>query len=194
MTGHLTPEQLLDVADGTQARSAFPHLAECTACRGELEALARTIAAVHVDVPEPSPLFWDHFASRVRESIAREREPRPVWFRPLAAALGAFAVLVLVVSWARLQPAPGAVAPRDVAVIQAPSTGREINQAIEDESLDFVADLAGDLDWETVAEAGLTAGHGTADRVLLDLSTEESAELERLLHEALGAAPTTSGV
>src|SRR5689334_13377184 len=32
-----------------------------------------------VDVPEPSPLFWDHLSQRVRTAVASEPVPQPRW-------------------------------------------------------------------------------------------------------------------
>ena len=41
-----------------------------------------------VDVPEPSPLFWDHFSSRVRAAIV-DRDRSPSW-QPVTADVEAF--------------------------------------------------------------------------------------------------------
>ena len=58
---HLRPDELVDLAEGTRAESAAPHLAECAVCRLQLGDLKAMIsAAAEVDVPEPSPFFWDH--------------------------------------------------------------------------------------------------------------------------------------
>ena len=32
--------------------------------------------AAQAEVPEPSPLFWDHFSARVRDAVAAEGAPR----------------------------------------------------------------------------------------------------------------------
>src|SRR5438132_10596593 len=61
------------------------------------------IAALReVDVPEPSPLFWNHLSERVREAVANEPAPAPRWINRLnvawaAGVFGAVAVVVLVV-------------------------------------------------------------------------------------------------
>ena len=59
---HVKPDELVDIAEGTRAESSAPHLATCDDCRRQL-ADVRTMmsAAAEVEVPEPSPLFWDHF-------------------------------------------------------------------------------------------------------------------------------------
>src|ERR1051325_8890597 len=75
---HLTPEELLDLAEGARAESAAPHLEPCAACREHVAALRATMSlAADVDVPEPSPLFWDHLSRRVREAVAAEELTTP---------------------------------------------------------------------------------------------------------------------
>jgi hypothetical protein len=62
-------ERLLAVDDVLEAPRAA-HLAACEGCRAEVEALRGVVARVRaVDVPEPSPLFWDHLAARVGDAI-----------------------------------------------------------------------------------------------------------------------------
>ncbi len=63
---HLSHDELLDAAEGHGG--GREHVDACTACRAEVEALAAALReAKSVDVPEPSPLFWEHLAARVRE-------------------------------------------------------------------------------------------------------------------------------
>src|SRR5437867_2824093 len=72
---HLSAEEFVDAAEGTLAAVRAAHLRTCEACRTQadsLGALLRDTAAI--DVPDPSPLFWDHFSARVRERIAGQPE------------------------------------------------------------------------------------------------------------------------
>ncbi|HMJ87729.1 MAG TPA: hypothetical protein VK504_31355, partial [Vicinamibacterales bacterium] len=74
---HLQPDELIDLAEGTRAESSATHLAECAVCRLQLEELKAMLStAADVDVPEPSPLFWDHFSARVRQAVDAEGAPR----------------------------------------------------------------------------------------------------------------------
>ena len=58
---HLTPEQFVDLADGTQPESAMPHLTTCETCRRELADLRAMMSEAegpgHDEVPEPPPFL-----------------------------------------------------------------------------------------------------------------------------------------
>ena len=76
---HLSRDERLLALEGAlhAARQAHTSRAACR-CRTEVDALApRRGAGSAVDVPEPSPLFWDHLAARVGDAIAREPAPSP---------------------------------------------------------------------------------------------------------------------
>src|SRR5262245_1608186 len=82
---HLSGDALVDLVEGLVSEADVPHLASCDRCRDQLAGLRamRTLAAEKevVDVPEPSPLFWDHFSARVREAVASEPPPPDGWWR-----------------------------------------------------------------------------------------------------------------
>ncbi|MCC7177846.1 MAG: hypothetical protein IT177_05580 [Acidobacteria bacterium] len=68
---HLTPDELIDAAEGTLDVERQHHVDTCEACRGEAEALRALLReATGMRLPEPSPLFWDHFSARVRAAVA----------------------------------------------------------------------------------------------------------------------------
>src|SRR5262245_25481785 len=102
---HLSPEQLLDLAEGADA-GAESHLQACEACRQQVASLRLTMAAVSdVAVPEPSPLFWEHLSTRVRDATAQEPATSRwhVWtgslrFWRFAAVAGAAGVLAVALS------------------------------------------------------------------------------------------------
>jgi hypothetical protein len=70
--------------------------------------------------------------------------------------------------------------PAPVAATTAPA-----DAAREDPGFAVVADLVGDLDWETAVSAGLTVAPGAADRAVLELTASEQQELTRLLKAEL---------
>ncbi len=196
MRRHLSAEELLDVVEGWPTPESVAHLRGCDACRSTALGLSETICAVtEASVPEPSPLFWDHLSSRVREAVAAEPPAvgagvgtmRPwrwlVW--PTAAGVAAAAVIVAVVVGRRPALAPKPLPPAVVLQLEV-----EESVLADDESLMLLADLADDLEWEAAAEAGLTVAQGATDRAVADLSEPERAALQQMLADALaGNAP-----
>src|SRR3984893_7570781 len=70
---HLSPQDLIDLAEGFRDEWSAPHLRGCGTCQRELAELRRVMSVVaEVAVPEPSPLFWDHLSRRVREAVAAD--------------------------------------------------------------------------------------------------------------------------
>ena len=70
---HLNEEELIDLSDGVRPECSTPHLASCESCRRQLADLRAVMsAAAAVEVPEPSPLFWQHLSARVREAVSNE--------------------------------------------------------------------------------------------------------------------------
>ena len=189
---HLKDEELLDIAEGTRPESSAPHLGGCDSCRAQLDELrAMMSAAQEVDVPEPSPLFWDHLSSRVHEAVAAEGEPPrrldvPIWRRVLVpfSAVALAAVLIAVSATLRA-PAPLPTPPGTVVADLAPAVEllRDISSD-EDVSLTLVASLTDHVDLDTVREAGL-ATRGSAEAAITHMSESELRELGRLLKEEL---------
>lgn len=190
---HLNEEELIDLAEGAQTESsAAAHVASCESCRRQLADLRAMIAAAtDVDVPEPSPLFWDHLSARVREAVANgESSASNSWAARvmswrLLLPVGALAAVALaaVIALGTGGPQPVSTGGSTPVVAEA-ATGSGAAVA-EDPSLNLIADLASDLDWDAAAEAGLTAVGGTVDRAVLELTPEERVELRRLLKEEL---------
>ena len=186
MTSHLTPEQFVDALDRPLSEDRKAHLAVCGACADELAEMRRVIADVGVagDVPEPSPLFWDHFSERVREAVDAVPEPLPWWragWRPVLAFAGVLGVVVIA---AVLRPGPArSVSPLpDAAVPATISAGAE-----SDAMWDMIATLAPEVPVDQAFEAGLAPSSGTADAAIASLSEAQRRELVRLLKAEMGA-------
>ena len=192
---HLTPEELVDVTEGAEADAAFPHLVSCDACRRQVAELQQTMMAVaDVEVPEPSPLFWDHFSARVGSAVAGE----PIasarggairwasWRVAFASAACAAVVLVVAVTlrlgtWPAV---PGISAPVSTLVETNASPDDRVTFD-DDPALAVLADLTSELDWNAAFEAGLGPLVGSADTIVVVLDEGERLELQRLLEEAL---------
>jgi hypothetical protein len=190
---HLQPDELIDIAEGTRAESSAAHLAECAVCRLQLEELkAMMSAAADVDVPEPSPLFWDHFSARVRQAVDAEGAPRrSFWTWPrVAIPAVSIATVVLAVAVTLNRGNTGPVVAPLPAVVPAPvapvaSVDLLVDpQAADDTALTLVAELSSDMDFETAREAGLAA-RGSAEHAVTHLTGSELRELQRLLQEEL---------
>jgi hypothetical protein len=200
---HLKTEELVDIAEGTRPESAAPHLAACAPCRAQLSELRAMISAANeADVPEPSPLFWDHLSSRVSEAVAADSVPRRSWLKvalwsrgvlgPLP-AVGAVALLIAVFIPVLRAPAPlfppapigVAVPPPPIAAVADARPELLSDLTTEnDPSLTLVATLTDDVDLETAREAGLTP-RGSAEHAVTHMSDGELRELGRLLKEEL---------
>ena len=196
---HLSTDHLVDIAEGTRPESSAPHLQTCASCRKQLDDLRAMMTAVaEVDVPEPSPLFWDHFSARVHQAVAAERESPASRFswawlqRPLVWAPGLAAVLLAVAMLSRVGPFDSQGRPAVDPGSTGTSTVASVDTTVEpfvvtdDPSLSLVADLAADLDWDAVVEAGLTTHVGMDNDVVLQLTDGERRELRQILQMELG--------
>jgi hypothetical protein len=84
-TSHLTPEELIDSRERQLPPARQAHADTCAVCRAELAHLDEVLLDVAaVDVPEPSPLFWDHLSTRIRDRVAHEPPPSAGRDHPLA--------------------------------------------------------------------------------------------------------------
>ncbi len=196
---HLNAEELVDLAEGTRAESAAPHLRGCAQCRAQLDEMRAMISAVaDVDVPEPSPLYWNHLSRRVQEAVAAERGQsgwnrsstfveRLVRARSFQAGIVAFASLLLVVfATSRVRaPRVSGTAHQAAALSQPAGQDSLSDVAVDtDPSLTLVATLTSTLDAEARAEAGL-ARVGSAEHAVAHMNGAELRELHRLLQEEM---------
>lgn len=119
MTRHLSSDEHVAAIEGRLDALRQTHLAECAACRDQVaegQAVLAHVAAA--GVPEPSPLFWDHFSARVRAATAgaipAARQRGWGWRGWLALTSAAMAVVltVFVVTRPPAVPAPGIVPQR----------------------------------------------------------------------------------
>jgi hypothetical protein len=207
---HLTEEQFIDLAEGVVAESTAPHLQGCGRCRQQLSELRTAMAVVaDVQLPEPSPLFWDHLSSRVHTAVAAEGASGPrswrdrpragstdivAWLRRRPVWIGGAAALIATVSM--LMPANR---PRPSVVPHAPpiatavvADGPEDGPLVDDASFSLMAELAADFDWDAAREAGLTTHVGVDGDAVNQLTEGERRELRELLQGEL--APVRRGI
>jgi len=195
---HLRPDELIDLAEGGQGEGAA-HLQSCEMCRAEVAALTAAMASVaSVEVPDPSPLFWNHLSERVRDGVAAEGSAvrgwgwasafRPSWSSAALAGVAAAVAIALFVTAPRAWPPLGTVSstpPVATAVDTAAEVVLQPFGAADDPSLTLVADLTGELDPDAMADTGWTNHAGGVEEAVANLTDDERVELHRLLTEAL---------
>lgn len=209
---HLTPEQLVDMAEGHAQDALVSHVLACAECRrqlADLNAMMSTLVDAEAELmPEPPPLFWAQFRQQVRNRIADADQGavvrgsslvnriqrwvmRPGVVLPIAAA-ATLVVLALRFSAPALPavPGPGLPAASSAATGGLPpvSTVELLHDAATDEdpSLRLVADLTIGIDWDAARDAGLVPA-GSAEHAVTHLSDDELRELRRLLEQELGS-------
>lgn len=194
---HLSRSEFVDVAENRLGGDRLRHLDACADCRREALALTDTLAAIRTeDVPEPSPLFWDHLSARISEAIDHEPLPQPAWLRwlPLGRvrvaaaglALVVFALLAGYVGWisrSLTQPPPSLVEQtlQDTETVD-PDV---LDASLPPDAWDVIAAAAGQLEIEEAHEAGLAPRPGPVERVTLDLTPQERGELLRLIEDEM---------
>ena len=199
---HLKDSEFADLIDGVLPTERRQHLDRCESCQARAAGLPAVLArAAEADVPEPSPLFWEHFSARVASAV-RDSSPQRVpatagfgWLRRPAVvwmSAAAVALLVLVTTLSRgIQPlelnAPAARVPTTDAAVLPPGVSSDAEDLEADQAWALVRTAADDLEWreEDAHAAGLSARPGSADRAVLELSAEERIELARLLDDEL---------
>jgi hypothetical protein len=184
MTTHLTPEEIVDAAEGRLSVTRQAHVSSCRACAGDVAAHAALLQELDAvrDVPEPSPLFWDHFSARTRAAIAAapQRSTWSHWLRPLVALAAAAAVLLVV--WLR----PGRGDDADMlSGSRATGPAPLVLPAVEDGPWDLVLDLASGLPFEDVQQAAAPR-RGTADALIDELTPAEREAFVKLLRSEIG--------
>ena len=187
---HLSDIELIDLIDGTLPAERQQHFGTCDACRAQAEALRSVVtSASEAAIPEPSPLFWDHFSARVHEGVQEAAAAQPVtWFaRPTLrwALAGTLATAMLVaVVWRASAPTsvrsgtPQAVAP---AAVAANDADMDTFDPDTDEAWGLVRTVADEAAWDDEDAAGLGVRPGAAERAIANLTHAERSELVRLL-------------
>ena len=198
---HLTPAQLADLIEGVLPAERAAHVGACARCRQQADELRAVMCeAREVDVPEPSPLSWDHLSQRVRDACGAEPEVGSSGWVPsgslsrLALAVATVTVIVAVVVGGVLirspieEAAPGG---DSVAALLA-NLGLDSWDAEpdlfesfgEEPAWTLVMTLAQEIEWDDTGATELV-GPGASERAVLELSPDERRELGRLLEAEL---------
>jgi hypothetical protein len=198
---HLTDVEFVDLMDGGLPVARRAHLQACETCRtraNEMDSvLARMIehrGADSSDVPEPSPLFFEHLSARVRDAVAAG-PPKTSWrarlWRPTTAMAAGLACLVLaVVTWHSIPPrgplnTPSAIL-RNAPPVAVADGGSELTDDIDaDDEWAVVRNVADQVDWDDAHDAGISTRPDAVERMTSELTTQEQSELALLLRREL---------
>ncbi|MEO6235423.1 MAG: hypothetical protein ABIQ52_00395 [Vicinamibacterales bacterium] len=200
-TRHLSDSEFVDLAEATLDARRAAHLDHCDACRAQAGMLRAALHdATAAEVPEPSPLFWNHMTARVREAIALESphagSPRH-WrgmrgLLPLAAA----AALVVAVGAGALLLRDGrreveSPAPQTSAAAMTEAARGEVTAVSDPDAAaawEVLTTAVSDVEIEEAHAAGMTVHAAALDHAVLSLSAAELSELGRLLQTEMKRA------
>jgi hypothetical protein len=187
VTHHLSSQELVDALSGQFVSTRHQrHFETCDRCRSQVADLRGVMARVGagVDVPEPSPLFWDHFSQRVRAATPEIPPVRQAWWssgwRPIVGVAAVLVALLMAVA-VRHNPLPaGSVVATDALPIPAAP-------ATEDESLNVIAQLTSGMSFEDLQLAAQPTPDAT-DALMGQLSAAEREQLVRLINAEKGSS------
>ena len=194
---HLSEAEFVDLLEDA---SALPprrgaHLETCGSCREQVDALRAMLRqTAAVDVPEPSPLFWEHLSKRVRADVAADPGAGSGWswlgirgLVPFAAAVAMVVAIfsgVLLVRGARDGHIGSLVADRTAKATPAPRAD-STSDAANAEVWAVLTAAASDVAFEEAHDAGMHVHPAAIDHAVQDLSAAERNELGRLLQSEL---------
>lgn len=198
MTTHLSSQEFVDALDRKGGTSALAparqsHLDACTSCQTQVSELRALIegAGDDADVPEPSPLFWDHFQARVLTAVQSEVPPgRLSWWtswldtRTLVALSATVVAIVASVALYRSRPAP---APLDSRVTESgmvadasASLDRPVDTGLENDEWAFVSSVMDTLEGDDIHEV-LAPSHDAVDSAIEALTSDQRDRFMKLL-------------
>jgi len=185
---HLTPGEFIDAVEDTLAPARRAHLASCGVCSQQAAQLATVLRETReIEIPEPSPLFWDRLSERVQTAIVDAGVPEgrlPRWLRwPVLVPLGGLALIILALFTAVPRESPRS---DSAAISNADGQSVSPNPAeAADAGWAVISGLVQPLDVDVARAAGIGMFPGAAERAVLQMTGAEQKELLRLLREEI---------
>jgi len=195
---HLTEHEIVDLVEHAGISRHEEHVSACERCRARVAMMRDAIARIaEADVPEPSPLFWEHLSARVREGV--EDIIPDSWWRSIVrspalnwSVAGALVMLIVVGGvWRRSTQQPAistapAIATAATSTLDAAGSDLDdIGTLDNDAAWGLVRTVADDLSWDDTIAAGVAVAPGSADRAIRSLTVAERAELVSLLQSEI---------
>jgi hypothetical protein len=188
---HLVPEEFVDLVDGVLSTERARHVETCPSCQHQASELKTAMtAARQVEVPEPSPLFWEHFSARVKDAVAAEPSAAAGWRLAwrgwiVAAAATAAAVLAVIVGRGFWSPAYRDAVNRTVAGDETGALPDFAEPRLDDPEWELLLAMTDGVEWSDGGPSELITDRGAVERVFFRMSVEERQEFARLLDAEL---------
>ena len=196
MTTHLSSQEFVDALGGKDAALAparQSHLDGCESCQAQVAELRALVedANAGAEVPEPSPLFWDHFQARVLTAVQSEEPPghRTWWTRVFdaldAKALVAAGAVVIAVTaslalYLNRPVAPVPSAQADGGEVVAVGAVADASPDLNGDEWAFVSSVMDTLEGDDIHEV-LAPSHDAVDAAIEALSSDQRDRLMKLL-------------
>lgn len=189
---HLSPDELVDAVEGTLAATRQEHSRVCADCARQAAQLAAVLReAQQIAVPEPSPLYWDHFSARVQRAIAVPSEEIGRWQRQARwfalASVGAAIAIVVVLGGSAVRP-PADQSPNPVGNTRTADAAPDDLDTLGEQEWQLVSHIVGAIDIDAANDAGILVRPGEIERAALELTAVEQRELVRLLQAEIAKA------
>jgi hypothetical protein len=198
MTMHFSSQEFVSALDHALTPARQAHLDACPSCQAqvaELRTLAES-AALDAEVPEPSPLFWDHFQTRVLTAVQSEEPPRSsAWWRSRVDArtlVAAVATVVAVAASVALYVSRQTALPETLAdggtgpgSVMESGSMTMATTPLDNEEWEFVASVMGTLDDEGMHEV-LAPSRDAVDAAIEALTSDERDRFVKLLKDGAG--------
>ena len=192
MTMHLSSQECVTALDNELTPARREHLDACESCQEQVTELRALVneAAHDADVPEPSPLFWDHFQTRVLTAVQREEPSRRTWWTTWLdtrtfVAIGVLAVVAASVALYMNRPiAPVADSLADATAVES-SAVAETTTSLDGDEWEFVASVMGTLEGDDIHEV-LAPSPNAVDAAMESLTGDERDRLVKLLKAEMG--------
>lgn len=187
---HLTHTEFIDLLEGSLPAERARHADECGMCRTQVDQLRAALASgAEANVPEPSPLFWEHFPVRVCDRIGSADRHRAGWLAAMTSiraltAAGAIAAIVLIAVMSRGAREDANLPNSETAIVMVDPL-LEPDGPGSDEGWAAVRAAAEKVAWDDAHAAGLAAQPDAADRAINNLTDAERERLIALLAEDL---------
>jgi len=142
------------------------------------------------DVPEPSPLFWEHLSQRVHDAVAAEPVPSRGWAGRLnfawAAGIVTLATVLLAVTVSvRHQPATGGHAAIPVVGADASAVANSLPAIDDDASFAVMGELASEVNFDEAGAAGLMVSPSTAEAAIAQMSRDDQRAVVEMLQQEI---------